>query len=120
MLVWLVVYVVLMRDAESRVLMDNLEDAGVVEVADGVTLWDLELIVPAPLEDLVDENSGVLLCCDMNRLEEDDITTGLDDDLVLAGVAVETGFVDSAVEAERLVEKAGVGETVDVAPSLGG
>jgi hypothetical protein len=111
---------VLTRDAEPSVLMDNVEDAGVVEVADGVTLWDLELIVPAPLEDLTDENSGVLLCWDMMRLEKDDIITALDDDLVLAGVAVEIRIVDSAVEAGILVEKSGLVCVVDVALSLGG
>lgn len=92
--VWLEVRRELTLDVEVSVLTDNMKDVEVEEVTDAATLWDLELMVSAPLESLVDETNEILLCCDTIELVEVGTATALDDDRPVAVAVVDARLVD--------------------------
>ena len=117
--VWLEVRRELTLDVEVSVLTDNMKDVEVEEVTDAATLWDLELMVSAPLESLVDETNEILLCCDTIELVEVGTATALDDDRPVAVAVVDARLVDIGFNTETLAEMDVVAWLVHVALSLG-
>lgn len=117
--VWLEVRRELTLDVEAGVLTDNMKDVEVEEVTDAATLWELELMVSAPLESLVDETNEILLCCDTIELVEVGAATALDDDRPVAVTGVDARLVDIGSKTETLAEMDVVAWLVHVALSLG-